>query len=255
MGDFSGRHIVVTGAGTGIGRAIAKRLADGGARLALLGRREALLSEVAAECGGEAIALPADVRDAAAVDAAFATAAERFGPLHALVANAGQGGPNRPGRDDRWDEIVRTNLDGSYFCVRAFERHLAPGPEPRHVVLISSCLARFGVPGYTAYCASKAALLGMAKALALEWAEQGVLVNSVCPGWVDTEMARQGMQALAGETGVSFEQARDDAVGLVPMGRMSEPDEIAGTVAFLIGPDGRSYTGQALDPNGGSWMG
>lgn len=255
MGDFSGRHIVVTGAGTGIGRAIAQRLADGGARLALLGRREAPLAEVAAECGAGAIALPTDVRDAAAVDAAFAAAAERFGPLHALVANAGLGGPNRPGPDDRWDEIVRTNLDGSYLCVRAFERRLAPGPEPRHVVLISSCLARFGVPGYTAYCASKAALLGMTKALAVEWAEQGVLVNSVCPGWVDTEMARQGMQAIADETGVTYQKARDDAVGLVPMGRMSEPDEIAGTVAFLIGPDGRSYTGQALDPNGGSWMG
>jgi NAD(P)-dependent dehydrogenase (short-subunit alcohol dehydrogenase family) len=122
-------------------------------------------------------------------------------------------------------------------------------------VLISSCLARFGVPGYTAYCASKAGLLGLARALAVEWAGRGVLVNAICPGWVDTEMARAGIQALADGAGQPFEQARREALALVPLGRMSEPEEIAETVAFLLGPGGSSFTGQALDPNCGSWMG
>lgn len=253
--EFSGRNVLVTGAGTGIGRAIVLRLSGAGARVGLLGRRKDLLDAVAAEAAGETHVVSADVRDAEAQSAAFAEVASRFGPLHALVANAGLGGPNAPGPDDRWDAIVRTNLDGSYHSIRAFERHRAPGPAPRHAILISSCLARFGVPGYTAYCASKAALLGMTRALALEWAEQGVLVNAICPGWVDTEMARAGMQAIADDTGQRFEEARAGALDLVPLQRMSEPSEIAETVAFLMGPAGPSFTGQALDPNCGSWMG
>ncbi|NNL66459.1 MAG: SDR family oxidoreductase [Myxococcales bacterium] len=251
------RNVVVTGAGTGIGRATALRLSEAGARVALLGRRKELLDAVAAEAAGETHVVAVDVRDAPAQQAAFAEVASAFGPLHALVANAGAGGPNEPGPDDRWDEVVRTNLDGSYHSIRAFEAQLAPGSvaDPRHVILISSCLARFGVPGYTAYCASKAGLLGMTRALALEWAERGVLVNAICPGWTDTEMARAGMQGIADATGESFEEARAGAIDLVPLKRMSDPSEIAETVAFLMGPAGASFTGQALDPNCGSWMG
>ena len=255
MSDFTGRNIVVTGAGTGIGRAIALQLSGAGAKVGLLGRRKALLDETAAETKGETHVVSVDVRDAEAQQQAFEEVAGHFGPLHALVANAGLGGANEPGPDDRWDEVVRTNLDGTYHSIRAFERQRAPGPGLRHVVMISSCLARFGVPGYTAYCASKAALLGMTRALALEWAPEGVLVNAICPGWVNTEMARAGMQAIADGTDQSFEEARDGAVELVPLQRMSEPQEIAELVAFLLGPGGASFTGQTLDPNGGSWMG
>ena len=255
MADVSGRNVVVTGAGTGIGRDIVLRLAADGARVALIGRTRDTLEAVAGEAKGEALVLPTDICDAAAVENAFAKAAERFGPLHALVANAGAGGPNEPGPDDRWDDVVRTNMDGSYFCARAFERHLAEGPEPRHCILMSSCLARFGVPGYTAYCASKAGLLGLTRALALEWAERGVLVNAICPGWVETEMARSGWQNIADATGQTLEQARREALDSVPSGRAAQPEEIAALVAFLLGPGGRSFTGQALDPNGGSWMG
>ncbi|MBW2448088.1 MAG: SDR family oxidoreductase [Deltaproteobacteria bacterium] len=219
MSDFTGRNIVVTGAGTGIGRAIALQLSGAGAKVGLLGRRKALLDETAAEAKGETHVASVDVRDAEVQQQAFEEVAGHFGPLHALVANAGLGGANEPGPDDRWDEVVRTNLD------------------------------------YTAYCASKAALLGMARALALEWAPEGVLVNAICPGWVNTEMARASMQAIADGTGQSFEEARDGAVEMVPLQRMSEPQEIAELVAFLLGPGGASFTGQALDPNGGSWMG
>ncbi|UCE86178.1 MAG: SDR family oxidoreductase [Deltaproteobacteria bacterium] len=258
MSERAGRVAVVTGAGTGIGRAVALRLAADGARLGLVGRDRERLEEVAAELGGDAVVAAADVRDAAAVDAAFAAIAERLGPLHALVANAGVGGPNRPGpggEGDRWDEIVRTNLDGSYASARAFERRLAPGPGARHMVVIASCLARFGVPGYTAYCASKAGLLGMVRAFALEWAEHDVLVNAICPGWVDTEMAQRGMQDIAEREQEAYEAVRARVLAETPLDRISPPEEIAGVVAFLLSPDARAFTGQAIDPNNGSWMG
>ncbi len=255
MTDLSDRTVVVTGAGTGIGAAIARRLSEAGGRIALLGRRKELLHEVATSLEGPSQVVSVDVRDAAAVDEAFAEVVGQLGPIHDLVANAGVGGPNEPGPGDRWDEVVRTNLDGTYHCIRAFERHFATGVDRLHAVLVSSCLARFGVPGYTAYCASKAGLLGMTRALALEWADRDVLVNAICPGWVDTDMAARGMQAIAETTGETFEEAKAGAIDLVPLKRMSEPSEIAETVAFLLGPAGVSFTGQALDPNCGAWMG
>ncbi len=247
--------MVVTGAGTGIGRAIALRLAREGAAVALMGRRRDKLEAVAKNAEGEVLVVPVDVCDESAVHEAFDQAASALGPLHALVANAGAGGTNEPGPEDRWDEVVRTNLDGSYHCLRAFERNLADGPEVRHCIFMSSCLARFGVPGHTAYCASKAALLGLTRALALEWADRGVLVNAICPGWVETEMAAAGWQNIAAQTGQTLAEARRDALDLVPAKRASEPEEIAALISFLMSEGGRSFTGQALDPNGGAWMG
>ena len=255
---FEGRHVVVTGAGTGIGRAIALRLAGEGARLSLFARDRARLEHTAREIGGRggppALALACDVRDRSRVDAAFAEAAERQGPLAALVANAGVGGPNAPGPDDRFDAIVATNLTGTYSCLRAAERHLAPGPQARHLVVVASILARIGVPGYTGYCASKAALVGLVRALAAELAPANVQVNAVCPGWVDTEMAREGLEGMARAMRVTLDEAKRVAMSAVPLGRMSAPEDVAGTVAWLLSPDARGVTGQGIDQNGGAWM-
>jgi len=255
MKDLERKIVVVTGAGTGIGRAIALRLAAAGARVAILGRRRDLLEGVAREAKGGVHAHVADIRSREEIDAVFERIRRDLGPVDAVVANAGVGGPNLPGDGDRWDEVVRTNLDGTYWTLRAFEKAGAADSRTRHAVVISSCLARFGVPGYSAYCASKAGLHGMVRALALEWADRGILVNAVCPGWVDTDMARRGMALLGEATSRSFDEAKAAALAEVPLGRMSEPGEIAGIVAFLLSPDGRSFTGQALDPNNGSWMG
>jgi len=169
-------------------------------------------------------------------------------PLDALVANAGIGGPNEPGAGDRFDDIVQTNLFGSYWCCRAAEPLLADGGR---IVLTSSILARIGVPGYTAYCASKAALLGLVRSLAAELAPRRIQVNAICPGWVNTEMAWQGLDAFEGLT---REQAFEVAMREVPLGRMSEPAEIAGTVAWLLSADATGVTGQAVDHNNGAFM-
>ena len=243
---FANLHVLVTGAGTGIGRAIALRLADEGARLSLFARDAGRLEATARairERGGEgALVLACDVRDRAAVDRRFAEAAEELGPVHALVANAGIGGPNAPGEGDRFDDLVATNLAGTYACLRAAERHLAPGPEARHLVVIASILARIGVPGYTGYCASKAGLLGLVRALAAELAGANVQVNAVCPGWVDTEMSREGIEGMARAMRTTPEKARAVAMSAVPMGRMSAPEDVSGLVAWLISEDARGVT-------------
>jgi NAD(P)-dependent dehydrogenase (short-subunit alcohol dehydrogenase family) len=251
------RHVVVTGAGTGIGRAIAHRLSEDGSAVTLLGLERAGLDETATSLGGPSHAEPCDIRDRAAVDAAFDRAGRALGPVHGLVAVSGIGGGN--GEDDeggdRFDDLVRTNLYGTYYCLRAALRHLAPGPETRHLVVISSILARIGVAGYTGYSASKAGLLGLVRSFAAELAPEGVQVNAVCPGWVETEMAWTGLDLLAEAIGGTREDAHRVAMEQVPLGRMSQPADIAGTVAWLLSPDARGVTGQAIDHNGGAWMG
>jgi NAD(P)-dependent dehydrogenase (short-subunit alcohol dehydrogenase family) len=260
--DLRGRHAVVTGAGTGIGRAIALRLAGRGASLTLLGRRLAPLratAEAALGLGAEgALARSADVRDAAALQRACAAGARAHGPVWAVVANSGVGGPNAPGDGDRFDELVATNLSGAYHTLRAAQRHFAADgkeADAGHAVVISSILARIGVQGYTGYCASKAGLLGLVRALAMELAPRGVQVNAVCPGWVDTEMAWQGIEGMAKGLGISREEAYALAMQDVPLGRMSRPEDVAGLVSWLLSPDARGVTGQALDVNNGAWMG
>ena len=253
------QHFLVTGAGTGIGRAIALRLAAEGAILSLLARRRGPLEQTAAlaeEAGaGAARVFTADICDQAAVDRAVDAAASALGPLRGIVANSGLGGPNAPGPEDRFALLVQTNLAGTYACLRAAQRNLIDGPSTRHMVVISSILGRFGVPGYTGYCASKTGLLGLTRALAQELAAAHVQVNAVCPGWVDTAMAREGIAGMASGMDCSYDDAYRMAMSAVPMGRMSAPEDIAGLVAWLVSADARGVTGQALDMNGGAWMG
>ncbi len=255
-----GQHFLVSGAGTGIGRAIALRLAKEGARLTLVGRRREPLDEtarMATEAGADGVFVAtADIAQREEIDAAADAGAEALGPYRGVVANAGVGGPNDPGANDRFDMLVQTNLVGTYSTLRAVQRSLAPQDSgARFMVATASILGRFGVPGYTGYCASKTGIIGLVRAMAQELAAEEVQVNAVCPGWVSTEMAWEGIDGFAAATGKTRDEAYAEAMGAVPMGRMSEPEDIAGLVAWLVSADGRGVTGQGIDMNGGAWMG
>jgi len=147
--------------------------------------------------------------------------------------------------------VLRTNVDGVFHCTRAALRHLREGAR---IVSISSVLGRFGVPGYTAYCASKHAVIGFTKALALELAPRHITVNAVCPGWVETDMARAGMEGIAAHTKTTYEAARRAALAQVPLGRILQPEEIGELVAFLCSNGASGMTGQAISQCGGQVM-
>ncbi|MCA9985417.1 MAG: SDR family oxidoreductase [Anaerolineales bacterium] len=246
--------ILISGAGSGIGRALAQVLAAAGHRIVLLGRNEQTLAETRATLPSpdKHAIITADIRDAAAIRAGLAALKP---VLHGVVANAGVGGENHYGDGDRWEEILSTNLTGSYQLVQEALPYFGP-PESgfRQIVLISSILARLGVPGYSAYCASKAGLLGLMRVWAAELAPQKILVNAICPGWVQTEMATQGLETFALSSGQSYEAVYQEQMAQVPLGKMSEPAEIAQLVAFLLSGQQQSITGQTFDINNGAIM-
>ena len=256
MYRFSDCHVVVTGAGSGIGKAIALRLSSEGAHVSLMGRRIEKLEETKqeiVESGGNSNYYICDIRDKNQIQNAFESAVQENGSIYACIANSGIGGPNKPGDNDRFEELITTNLIGTYMTLRTAQKYLLQEGSS-HLVVIASCLARFGVPGYTGYCASKAGLLGLVRSFALEVAAKGTQVNAICPGWVDTEMATEGLEDMASNLNISFEEAKFQSLKAVPMGYMSKPKDIAGMVGWLISEDARGVTGQSLDINGGSWM-
>ena len=262
-----GRVAVVTGGGAGIGRAICLRLANDGARAAVLDIRQESAAETLRLAGGDGVALVCDVSDSAAVDGAFARVESELGPVDVLVNNAGAVGTDHLRRvtpllerqraeaadgavttpldalvrltDDEWRRMLAIHLDGTFYCTRAAVRAMAP--RGRGVIVnMSSICGLEGCTGHPHYSAAKAAILGFTKAAAKELIVQGIRVNAVAPGHVATE-------TLQGE--VSAE--RRAIAASTPAGRLAEPAEIAGTVAFLASADAGYFVGAVLSPNGG----
>lgn len=247
--------IVITGAGSGIGRATAKVLADSGYGLILLGRNLSALEETRAGLGNPAShkCFSCDIRSPEKIQHALVESQAES--LYAVVANAGVGGENHYSKSDRWQEIIDTNLSGSYYTVQECLPYLKKNRNGfGKIIFVSSILARLGVPGYSGYCASKAGLLGLTRSLAAELAGDKILVNALCPGWVNTDMAHQGLQAFADALSIEKEEAYKNAMKPVPLGKMSEPEEIARLTAFLISNEQSSITGQSFDINNGALM-
>ena len=249
------KSVIVTGAGSGIGRAIAKTLSNQSFNLILLGRDHSRLEETRESLNNPANhqSFSCDIRKSEEIKQVLNESGVNF--IYALVANAGVGGENHHGAKDRWKEVIDINLTGSYYTVQECLPYLKKNPSGfGKIIFISSILARLGVPGYSAYCASKAGLLGLTRSLANELAGEKILVNAVCPGWVNTSMAHEGLQAFADALSISKDLAFEKAMQEVPLRKMSEPEEIARMVSFLISEDQNSITGQTLDINNGSLM-
>jgi NAD(P)-dependent dehydrogenase (short-subunit alcohol dehydrogenase family) len=150
--------------------------------------------------------------------------------------------------DAFFDEILAADLTGPWNTVRAVLPRMGPGGR---IVLVASVLGRFGVPGYGAYCAAKHGLIGLAKALALELIDRGIVVNAVAPGWVDTDMAQTGIRQIAAATGQTEAQFRAQAEAAVPVKRFFQPEEIAHGIAWLLNPANTMQVGQCLNLDGG----
>jgi ketoreductase len=250
------RVALVTGGGRGIGRAIALALGGPGTLVGVAGRTRSQLDGVARELeakGGRGLALDMDVTSESSVAGATDQLRAAASHVDVLVNNAGAGGGEPVAGSDvaRWRRTIDTNLVGTYLVTRAVLPAMGLGGR---IVNLSSVLGRFGVPGYTAYCASKHAVIGFTRALALELAPQQITVNAICPGWVETEMAEQGMRAGAAASGVTFEQFREGALGRVPIKRIIQPEEVADLVAFLASPSASAITGQTYNICGGQTM-
>jgi NAD(P)-dependent dehydrogenase (short-subunit alcohol dehydrogenase family) len=248
--------VLVTGGGRGIGRAIALAFAEPGSTVAIASRTRSELEETGAAItkrGAKAILLTADVTDETSVAAAFKTVRDAGTTLDVLVNNAGVGGGQPIDQTDTasWRRILDTNVWGTFLVTRQAAPLLSDGGR---IVNISSVLGRFGVPGYTAYCASKHAVIGFTRALALELAGRRITVNAICPGWVETEMAVQGMTSGAAAMGITFEQFKQQAMSRVPIGRIIQPDEVANLVKFLASSATSAITGQTYNICGGQTM-
>ena len=255
-GALEGRRALVTGAGAGIGEAIATALVGEGARVAVTDLDGARAAAVAESLGGRGAAFPLDVTDAAQTERVFAEVVERLGGLDIVCANAGTSTMNRivdlSERD--WDLVLDTNAKGTFLTNRAaVARFIAQGDEGV-IVNTASITGKAGYAFMTHYSASKFAIVGLTQALAREVAEHGIRVNAVCPGFVRTAMQEREIVREAELRGMTPEAVRAEYVAMSPLGRLEEVEDVADVVVFLASDAARFMTGQAINVTGGSRM-
>ncbi|HCL30824.1 MAG TPA: hypothetical protein DIC52_20630 [Candidatus Latescibacteria bacterium] len=245
--DLSGQVALVTGAGRGIGRAIALVLARSGARVALVARTETQLQQVAAEIqadgrsADDVLTLPTDVAEETQVAAAIQAIVDAWGRLDILVNNAGliDFGPLDKIESEGWHRVIAANLTGPYLCCRAAAPIMTQQGSGRIVNITSVSAQTGGVSGGVNYTASKGGLASMTKSLARDLAPAGITVNSISPGQIDAD------------PNLLTDEQRAHVTGLIPLGRLGEPEEIAYAALFLASPMAAYITGTTIDVNGG----
>lgn len=252
MPESSAGHVaLITGAGRGIGRAVAIQLSRAGFRVALTARHKGELEETAAGCAGETLVIPADITGADAVEALFNDVERAWGGVDVLVANAGAGTSASVAKttDEQWQQMLDVNLTAPFRCLR----RAVPGMVERgygRIVVIASVAAKVGEPYISAYTASKHGVLGLVRSAAAELATSGVTVNAVCPGYVDTPMTDATVRGIVEKTGRTAEEARAILERKQPIGRLISPEEVAEAVWFCVSNGG--VTGQGLNVDGGA---
>src|SRR5919107_1020014 len=244
MFDLSGMTALVTGASGGLGSAIAKGLAAQGARLAVSGSNVEKLESFRAGLGGDHVALPCNLSDAAAVDALVPAAVEQLGQLDILVNNAGVTRDNLAMRmkDEEWDTVIRVNLEAAFRLARAALKPMMRSKFGR-IISITSVVGVTGNPGQANYAASKAGLIGMSKAVAQELASRGITVNAIAPGFMASAM-----------TDALNDQQREGILSRIPLGAMGSGDDIGAACVYLASKEAGYVTGQTLHVNGGMAM-
>jgi NAD(P)-dependent dehydrogenase (short-subunit alcohol dehydrogenase family) len=258
MTETHGKTVLVTGAGRGIGKAIALAFAAEKNRVVITGRTAAALEQVAAEmraAGAQVLASTCDVTDKPQVTNLQHDIERHFGAVQILVNNVGiapaAGFLDMP--DNLWDEVMRVNVSAAYNCCKTFLPAMVNASWGR-VVNIASTVARVAYPGISAYATSKHAVLGLTRSLALETARSGVTVNAVCPGYVNTELTRKNAQRLAEKRGQSLDEALALMAASCPQRRLIEPEEVAYVTLMLASDRARGITGQAIQVDGGTVM-
>ncbi len=251
MGSLDGHHALITGGGTGIGAAIAESLAAEGAAVSLVGRRPAPLETLAAKLP-KAVAIPTDITDEDQVSAMVATAHQALGPVSILIANAGMASSGLLASTDlhAWRAIIDVNLTGAFLATRAVLPDMMQARMGRIIFVASTA----GLKGYSyvaPYCAAKHGVVGMARALAIEVAQNGITVNAVCPGFTETPMLDASIKTIVETTGRMEHEAKRALIKNNPQGRFVQPDEVAATILWLCSAGAKAINGQAIAVAGG----